>query len=54
MKEIKSKGEMISDAKAMMFAVTVAIIAGGVSWILYKKPSWSLYTAINQTSPQRC
>ncbi len=43
MQEIQKSSEAQANAKAIIIAVTVGIIAGGISWMMYKKPAWRTY-----------
>jgi hypothetical protein len=40
MQEITKNTEAQSNAKAIIIAITVGIIAGGISWMMYKRPTW--------------
>ena len=40
MQEITKNTEAQANAKAIIIAVTVGIIAGGISWMMYKRPAW--------------
>ncbi len=40
MQEIQKTNETQANAKAIIIAITVGIIAGGISWMMYKRPAW--------------
>lgn len=40
MQEIQKTNEAQANAKAIIIAITVGIIAGGISWMMYKRPAW--------------
>ncbi len=40
MQEIQKPTEAQSNAKAILIAITVGVIAGGISWMMYKRPAW--------------